>query len=91
VPAGTEGGVSLAGTGGGLGAAMWVAGVGAATGLVGGREAALAAVAGLAGSLVESVLGAVAAPRGWIGDHGLNAVNTALGAAFAVALALALR
>ena len=47
----------------------------------------LAAVAGLLGSLAESVLGTVSERKGWMGNDLLNAVNTAIGAAVAMVLA----
>lgn len=86
VPAGTEGAVSLEGTLGGLVGAALVAGVGAASGLHSWPLAALVALAGLLGSLAESVIGTVAVRRGWLDDHLLNTLNTAIGAAFAVLL-----
>jgi uncharacterized membrane protein len=43
-------------------------------------------LAGLLGSLAESVIGTLAARRGWLDDNLLNALNTAIGAAFAVLL-----
>jgi uncharacterized membrane protein len=46
----------------------------------------LVAVAGVLGSLAESVLGAVAERRGWMGNDVLNALNTAFGAAIAALL-----
>ena len=51
----------------------------------------MACAAGLAGSLVESLIGGLAAQRGRIDDHVLNGINTAVGAAIAVALGLAAR
>ena len=42
------------------------------------------AVAGLLGSLAESVLGTVAERRGWMDNDLLNAANTAIGALVAV-------
>ncbi|HEX6736789.1 MAG TPA: DUF92 domain-containing protein, partial [Vicinamibacteria bacterium] len=87
VPPGTEGAISLEGTAGGLLAALLVSLVGAVTGLVSWTGAVLAAVAGLLGSLAESVLGTVAERKGWMGNDLLNAVNTAIGAALAMALA----
>jgi uncharacterized protein (TIGR00297 family) len=87
VPPGTEGAVSLEGTAGGLLAALLVSLVGAACGLVSWGGALLAAVAGLLGSLAESVLGTVAERKGWMGNDLLNAVNTAIGAAVAIAMA----
>jgi len=80
VPPGTEGAVSLEGTLGGFGGGMIVALVGAAFGLYGIREAVLVGLAGLVGSLAESVLGTVAERKGWMGNDLLNATNTAIGA-----------
>jgi uncharacterized protein (TIGR00297 family) len=84
VPPGTEGAVSAEGTAAGLGGALIVAAVGALAGLYGPGTAVLIAIAGLLGSLAESVLGTVAERRGWMGNDLLNAVNTAIGAALAV-------
>jgi len=81
VPPGTEGAVSLEGTVGGFVGGALVAVVGAAVGLYGFAWAGAVAVAGLLGSLAESVLGTVAERRGWMGNDLLNAVNTAIGAA----------
>ena len=41
-------------------------------------------VAGLLGSLAESVIGTVAEKRGWLDNDLLNALNTAIGALLAV-------
>ena len=87
VPAGTEGAVSAEGTAGGLVGALLVAGVGAAAGLYGPGGAAMVALAGLLGSLAESVLGTVAERRGWLDNDLLNAVNTAIGAGLVVVMA----
>ncbi|HLA75968.1 MAG TPA: DUF92 domain-containing protein [Vicinamibacteria bacterium] len=86
VPAGTEGAVSLEGTlGGFLGGAL-IAALGAALGLYPWLAAVLVALAGLLGSLAESVLGTVAERKGWLDNDLLNALNTALGAGFVVLL-----
>jgi uncharacterized protein (TIGR00297 family) len=87
VPPGTEGAVSLEGTLGGLLGALVVAAVGAALGLYSWPLAALVTLAGLLGSLAESVIGTVAERRGWLDNNLLNALNTAIGAGFAVLLA----
>ena len=84
VPPGTEGAVSAEGTVAGLLGALLIAGVGAAGGLYGPGAAILVAIAGLLGSLAESVLGTVAERRGWLDNDLLNAVNTAIGAALVV-------
>jgi uncharacterized protein (TIGR00297 family) len=83
---GTEGAVSLEGTLGGVLGAAVVAGVGTLFGAYGWAAAALVAVAGLLGSLAESVLGVAAERRGWMGNDLLNATNTAMGALIAILL-----
>ena len=80
VPPGTEGAISLEGTLGGFLGALGVGATGVLTGLFGWPAALLVAVAGLLGSLAESVLGPVAERRGWMDDNLLNAANTAIGA-----------
>ena len=49
----------------------------------------LGALAGLLGSLAESVVGTVAERRGWLDNDQLNALNTALGGGLGYGLALA--
>ena len=78
--------MSLEGTLGGFAGALVVGATGVATGLFGWHAAVLVAVAGLAGSLAESVLGTVAERRGWMGNDLLNATNTAIGALVAVGM-----
>jgi uncharacterized protein (TIGR00297 family) len=85
VPPGTEGAISLEGTLGGLLGGALVAAVGALGGLYTWPVAGLVALAGLLGSLAESVIGTVAERRGWLDNDLLNALNTALGAAIVVA------
>ena len=84
---GTEGAVSPEGTLGGLLGAVLVAAGGAAAGLYGWPATAVVATAGFLGSLAESVLATMAVPRGWLDNHMLNALNTAIGAALGVLLA----
>lgn len=86
VPPGTEGAVSLEGTLGGLTGAAIVAAIGAWGGLYPWSLVGVVAVAGLLGSLAESLIGSLAERRGWLDNDQLNAVNTALGALFVVAL-----
>ena len=83
VPPGTEGAVSLEGTLGGLAGGALVAAVGAALGLYTWPAATLVALAGLLGSLAESVIGTVAERRGWLDNDLLNALNTAIGGGLA--------
>jgi uncharacterized protein (TIGR00297 family) len=86
VPPGTEGAISLEGTLGGMLGGFVVAAVGAALGLFSWPVAALVGLAGLLGSLAESVVGTVAEREGWMGNDALNALNTAMGAGLAVLL-----
>jgi uncharacterized protein (TIGR00297 family) len=86
VAPGTEGAVSLEGTLGGLAGGAVVAGVGALAGLYPWAFVTLVALAGLLGSLAESVVGTVAERRGWLDNDLLNALNTAVGGAIAVLL-----
>ena len=85
VPPGTEGAISLEGTLGGFVGGALVAAVGAAGALYSWPAAGLVALAGLLGSLAESVIGTVAERNGWLDNDLLNALNTALGAAIVVA------
>lgn len=87
VPKGTEGGVSLEGTLGGLVGGYFVAFLGFLVGLYGSTAAWLVGFAAFLGMMGESAIGTVAERRGWLDNHGLNALNTAMGAAFVIALA----
>ena len=87
VAAGEDGGVSLAGSAAGLVASAIVVALGYALGLAGPGGAAIALAAGVAGNLLDSVLGATLERRGLI-TNGL--VNFA-GTTFAAALAWGLR
>jgi uncharacterized protein (TIGR00297 family) len=89
VPPGTEGAVSVEGTLAGLAGGAAVAALGAALGLYGWPAALLVTTAAFLGGLAESVIGTVAERRGWLDNDQLNALNTALGAAAAYALATA--
>jgi uncharacterized protein (TIGR00297 family) len=90
VPPGTEGAVSLEGTVAGLLAAAAVSCVGVLLGLFPWSLGAIVALAGLLGSLAESVIGTVAERRGWLGNDLLNALNTAIGGVVGLLLARAL-
>ena len=87
VPPGTEGAVSLEGTLAGFAGALLVGAAGVFAGLLAWPAALVVAVAGLLGSLAESVIGTVATRRGWMDDHLLNAANTAIGALAVVLIA----
>ena len=63
-----------------------MAAVGSVLGVYSWPLAGLVTLAGLLGSLAESVIGTVAERRGWLDNNLLNALNTAIGAGFAVLL-----
>ncbi|HEY3382754.1 MAG TPA: DUF92 domain-containing protein [Vicinamibacterales bacterium] len=84
---GTSGAISLEGTGAGLVAALALAALGLSLGLVKGNGLWFAAIGATAGSFVESSLGATLESSGTLNNDMLNFINTALAAAFAVALA----
>jgi uncharacterized protein (TIGR00297 family) len=86
VAPGTEGAVSLEGTLAGLAGALAIGALGVAVGFFAWPAALVTAAAGFLGSLAESLLGTVAEKRGWMDNNQLNAANTAIGAALAVAL-----
>ncbi len=86
VPAGTEGAISVEGTLGGLFGALFISSLGVLTGLFGAEGALIVTLAGFLGALAESVIGTVAEKRGWFDNHALNALNTAIGAAFATGI-----
>ena len=87
VPPGTEGAVSLEGTLAGAAGALLIASVAASLSLYPWALAVLVALAGLLGSLAESVIGTVAERKGWLDNDLLNALNTALGAGIVVLFA----
>src|SRR5215470_17971206 len=87
VPAGTDGGITLAGTAAGAVAAGFVSLVGMWAGLLSMRWVLIAAVAGVFGMVVDSFLGALFERRGWIGNDSVNFISTVLAAVGAAAVA----
>jgi len=87
VPAGTDGGVTLAGTAAGAVAAGLVSLVGVWAGLFPARWMWIAVTAGLFGMLVDSFLGALFERRGWIGNDSVNFISTVVAAVGAAAVA----
>ncbi len=84
---GTSGAVSLEGTGAGVIAALVLAALAMALGLVDRSGLWFVTIAATAGSLVESSLGATLEGSGTLDNDMLNFIDTAVSAAFAVALA----
>ena len=83
VAAGENGGVSLAGTAAGLVASGLVVSLGYALGLASPGGAAIALAAGVAGNLLDSVLGATLERRGLITNGLVNFAGTTFAAALA--------
>ncbi|MFY9748385.1 MAG: DUF92 domain-containing protein [Acidobacteriaceae bacterium] len=83
VPAGTDGAVSLAGTLCGCVAAGLVVLVGVEVLPVDRRDALVAFGAGIVGTLVDSLLGALPERRGWLNNDAVNAMSTLTAAALA--------
>jgi uncharacterized protein (TIGR00297 family) len=86
VPAGTDGGISVAGTLAGVVAALLVGLVGAATGQLDGHGVGVVVVAASAGVMADSLLGAWLERAGLIGNDAVNASATALAAVLAAFL-----
>lgn len=86
VPAGTDGGVSLAGTFAGVAAAALVALLCWWAGLLPAMAAKFATGAGCLGMVADSYLGATLERRGWLRNNAVNLLSTLIAAIIAVAL-----
>lgn len=84
VPAGTDGGVSVAGTVAGVVAASAVVGAGGIHGALGAPQALLVFAAACAGLAFDSLLGATAERRGWLGNDLVNFSSTLFAAGIVV-------
>lgn len=83
VPAGEDGGMSLAGTTAGVLASTLIVALGFALRLVSPAGAAMALAAGVAGNLVDSLLGATLERRGLVTNGIVNFAGTSFAAALA--------
>lgn len=85
VPAGTDGGVSMQGTFAGIAAAALVGGACVPVGLLSWKEAGIAAVAGVAGSVADSYLGALLERRQKLNNDVVNLLATLIAAGIGLA------
>jgi uncharacterized protein (TIGR00297 family) len=83
VPAGTDGGITIAGSAGGLLAATLIAAACFAVGLLPFRLIWLPAIGGTLGMLADSLLGAIFERRGLINNDAVNFLSTLIAAALA--------
>ncbi len=91
VPAGEDGGVTLAGSAAGVAASAVVVGLGIALGLTANSGAILAFCAAIAGNLVDSLLGATLERRGLVSNGNVNLAGTSFAGGLALGVALAWR
>ncbi len=87
VSAGTDGGITLVGSAAGLVADATIVALAAAGRLVPATHLWIPLVAGYAGMLIDSLLGATAQRRGWINNQTVNLLSTLAAAALAYAIA----
>ena len=84
-PPGTDGAITLLGTLAGIAAAALIAASGAPAMGMSARECLVAFVAGVLGLFFDSLLGATAERRGWLGNDLVNFSSTAFAAAVSLA------
>jgi uncharacterized protein (TIGR00297 family) len=83
VPAGTDGGITLPGSIAGLAAGVAIVVVAAAGGMLPRGQIWIPVIAGFAGMLFDSLLGATLQRRGWISNQAVNFFSTLFVAALA--------
>ncbi|MBV9340399.1 MAG: DUF92 domain-containing protein [Acidobacteria bacterium] len=83
VPAGTDGGITVGGTLAGIASAIVLSLVAAATGLIGFHSLVICAVAGVMGSMADSILGATLERGGILRNNAVNFVSTLVAAGIA--------
>jgi uncharacterized protein (TIGR00297 family) len=88
VPAGIDGGITLSGSIAGMAAGMVIAAVATVGGMLPQAQLWIPVVAGFAGMLIDSVLGATLQRRGWLSNQAVNLFSTLAAAALAYALAM---
>lgn len=86
VPAGTDGGITIAGSVAGLAAGLVIAAAATAGGMILSSQFWIPLGAGFAGMLIDSILGATLQSRGWISNQAVNFFATLAAAALAAAV-----
>ncbi len=86
VPAGTDGGVTISGSTAGMAAGLVLAALATVGGMLPQAQLWIPVVAGFAGMLIDSLLGATLQRRGYIGNEAVNLFSTLAAAALAYAI-----
>jgi uncharacterized protein (TIGR00297 family) len=90
VPAGTDGGVTIAGSVAGIAAGLAIAAVATVGGMILPAQFWIPVTAGFAGMVIDSLLGATLQRRGWISNQAVNFLSTLAAAALAYAILMKL-
>ena len=87
VPAGTDGGITIAGSAAGLAAGLGIVAIATAGGMLPMAQFWIPLAAGFSGMLFDSLLGATIQRRGWISNQAVNLISTLVAAALAFVIA----